>query len=482
MTSEEWGHLLEPRELPDEQRMLRAVLASVSAGSTGVGSGAMTDVLAAVDRVLPSVRADLERLVAIPSISSDPDHGGDVEASAAYVAERLRELGGQVEIVAEGGKPAVIGRFRGPEGAPTVTLYAHHDVQPVGDPAQWTSRPFTATQRGDRLFGRGAADDKGGFGVHLAALRAFDGKPPVHVTVFVEGEEEIGSPTLPAIFERHGDKLACDVFVIADSGNWAQGEPAFTTTLRGMAELYVEVATLDHGLHSGQFGGLVPDALLVLTRMLASLHDEDGSVAVAGLVAGAAPDLDYPEDRLRAESGVLPGVRFIGTGSVVSRMWTQPAITVIGIDTVPVAQASNTLIPRARAKLSIRIAPGDKAERAQGLVSEHLHRHVPFGAQVTITPGAGGPASRMPLEGRYADIARAAFTEAWGIAPVEMGMGGSIPLAGMFQQLHPDALVVASAVVDPDSRMHSTDESLHLGDFEKACKAEALFLQRLAGA
>ena len=440
----------------------------------------MTDVFAAVDRVLPSVRDDLEQLIAIPSISSAPAHADDVAASAAYVAQCLRELGGEVEIIAEGGHPAVIGRFPGPQGTPTVTLYAHHDVQPTGDQGQWTSAPFTATQRGERLFGRGAADDKGGFGVHLAALRAYDGKPPVNVTVFVEGEEEIGSPTLPAIFERHGDKLACDVFVIADSGNWAQGEPAFTTTLRGMAELYVEVATLDHGLHSGQFGGLVPDALLVLTRMLASLHDEDGSVAVGGLIGDAGPDLDYPEDRLRAESGMLPGVEFIGTGSAVSRMWTQPAITVIGIDTVPVEQASNTLLPSARAKISIRIAPGDKPERAQALVGEHLRRHAPFGAQVTITPGESGPASTMVLEGAYADVAREAYAEAWGVAPVEMGMGGSIPLAGMFQQLHPEALVLASAVVDPESRMHSTDESLHLGDFEKACKAEALFLHRLA--
>lgn len=442
----------------------------------------MTDVLAAVDRVLPSVRAALEGLVAIPSISSDPAHAADVEASAAYVADRLRELGGEVEVITEGGKPAVLGRFAGPEGTPTVTLYAHHDVQPVGDPAEWTTAPFTPTQRGERLFGRGAADDKGGFGVHLAALRAFDGKPPVNVTVFVEGEEEIGSPTLPVIFERHGDRLACDVFVIADSGNWAQGKPAFTTTLRGMAELYVDVATLDHGLHSGQFGGLVPDALMVLTRLLASLHTEEGSVAVEGLIATEGPDLDYPEDRLRAETGVLPGVEFIGTGSAVSRMWTQPAITVIGIDTVPVDKASNTLLPRARAKISIRIAPGDKPDRAQALVAEHLRRHVPFGAQVTVTPGEGGPASTMPLQGKYAEIARAAFTEAWGIEPVEMGMGGSIPLAGMFQQLHPEALVLVSAVVDPESRMHSTDESVHLGDFEKACKAEALFLRRLADA
>ncbi len=438
------------------------------------------DLTVAIDRVLPSVREDLERLVRIPSISSDPAHAEDVSASAEFVADRLRELGAEVEIVAEGGFPAVIGRFPAPEGTPTVTLYAHHDVQPVGNPDEWTSDPFTPTEREDRLFGRGSADDKGGFGVHLAALRAFDGKPPVGVTVFVEGEEEIGSPSLARIFEKHGDKLACDVFVIADSGNWAQGEPAFTTTLRGMAELYVEVATLDHGLHSGQFGGLVPDALLVLTRMLASLHDDDGSVAVDGLVETEAPDLDYPEERLRREAGMLDGVEFIGVGSAVQRMWTKPSITVIGIDTTPVDRASNTLIPSARAKISIRVSPGDNPQRAQALVADHLRRSASFGARVTVTPGEFGAPCAMPLEGRYAELAQQAFTEAWGIAPVEMGMGGSIPLAGAFQKLHPGALILASAVVDPSSRMHSTDESLHLGDFAKACRAEALFLQALA--
>lgn len=440
----------------------------------------MTELLAAVDRVLPSVRADLEHLIGIPSVSSDSAHDEDVKASAAFVAERLAELGAEIEIVTDARHPAVIGKFPAPEGKPTVTLYAHHDVQPVGDPTRWTTAPFLAEEREGRLFGRGAADDKGGFGVHLAALRAFDGKPPVGVTVFVEGEEEIGSPSLPRIFDRHGHKLACDVFVIADSGNWAQGLPSFTTSLRGMAGITVEVATLNHGLHSGQYGGVVPDALMALTRMLASLHDDSGSVAVAGLGCTEAPDLAYPEERLRAETGLLDGVEFIGSGSMVSRMWTQPAITVIGIDTTTVDKASNTLIPSVRAKISIRVAPGDDPVRAQELVAEHLRAHAPFGAEVAVYADEVGAPSTMPLEGPYAEIAQKAYTEAWGVEPVQMGMGGSIPLARAFQELHPDALILATAVVDPDSRMHSTDESLHLGDFEKACKAETLFLQALA--
>ncbi|GAB3622728.1 M20/M25/M40 family metallo-hydrolase [Mariniluteicoccus endophyticus] len=441
----------------------------------------MSEIAAAVDRVLPSVRETLAELIAIPSISSDPERADDVRRSADFVAQQLRDVGcPDVEVVTEGGHPAVIGRFPAPEGRPTVTLYAHHDVQPTGDEAKWTTGPFEATERGDRLYARGAADDKGGIGVHLAALRAFDGKPPVGVTVFVEGEEEIGSPSLGRIFEQHGHKLACDVFVIADSGNWEVGKPAFTSTLRGMADITVEVATLDHALHSGQYGGLVPDAMLALVRTLDSLWDERGNVAVEGLVRGAGPDLDYPQDRLRAETGVLDGAEFIGDDSAVSRMWTKPSVTIIGVDTTPVAKASNTLIPSARAKLSLRIGPGDDPVRAQEAVARHLEAHAPFGARITVTGGDYGHPCEIPFEGPYAEAAQAAYTEGFGVEPVRIGMGGSIPLTQEFMQLHPDAMVLVTAVVDPDSRMHGIDESLHLGDFAKACRAEALFLKELA--
>src|SRR5450759_216530 len=311
--------------------------------------GSMPDLAAAVARQIPRAVDDVVRLVAIPSVSSQPDHAADVDATARAVADHLTELGcPDVQIVAEGGKPAVIGRFEGPAGAPRVCLYAHHDVQPVGDPAIWENPGFEATRRGDRLFGRGAADDKGGIGVHLAALRAFSRDLPVGVTVFVEGEEEIGSPSLGAIIAAHSEQLRADAYVITDSGNWDVGVPAFTTTLRGVCDCVVEVATLDHAIHSGQYGGIVPDAVTALCRLLATLHHEDGSVAVDGLVPAPDSDLDYPEDRLRAESGVLDGVAYLGSGSITSRIWSQPSITVIGIDAPSVAEASNTLFPSAQ--------------------------------------------------------------------------------------------------------------------------------------
>ncbi|MBA8792439.1 acetylornithine deacetylase/succinyl-diaminopimelate desuccinylase-like protein [Friedmanniella endophytica] len=436
----------------------------------------------AVETVLPGVVADLERLVAIPSVSADPARADDVRRSAEAVAGLLRDTGcPDVRVVAaEGGQPAVIARYPAPAGMPTVCLYAHHDVQPTGDRALWGSDPFTADRRGDRLFGRGIADDKGGLAVHLAALRAFDGKPPVGVTLFIEGEEEIGSPTLRTLIDEHRDLLAADVYVIADSGNWEVGTPAFTTTLRGLAEVYVELRTLDHALHSGQYGGVAPDALTAMCRLLACLHDDRGNVAVPGLHAEPGPDLVYPPERLAAESGVLDGVDYLGEGSVVERLWTKPAIAVIALDATPVAQASNTLVAAARAKISIRLAPGDDATRATAAVIDHLRAHVPWGAQLTATPGENGEPSRIPFEGPYAEAARGAFAQAWGVEPVFVGQGGSIPMVADFQQRFPDATVLVTAVCDPDSRMHGADESLHLGDFGRACRSEALFLAACA--
>lgn len=433
-----------------------------------------------IDRVLPGVLNDLAEFVAIPSVSALADHHEHVSTSAQWVADRLTEVGcPDVRIVVEGGQPAVIGRFPAPEGAPTVCLYAHHDVQPTGAEQEWSSDPFAVRSANGRLFARGVADDKGGVMVHLAALRAFDGRPPVGVTVFVEGEEEIGSPTLGALLERHRSLLAADVYVIADSGNWNVGEPALTTTLRGLVDCTVEVATLDHALHSGQYGGAVPDALTTLCRLLATLHDDAGNVAIKGLGADPDPAVDYPEARLRAEAGVLDGVQLIGEGALAGRLWSRPSATVLAIDATPVVDASNTLAPRARAKVSVRIPPTTDPARAMTALTDHLRSHAPWGAHVTVSDGSYGPGAVVALDGPIGEAARAAFVQAWGREPVAMGQGGSIPMVGDFQQVFPQASVLVTAVCDPDSRMHGIDESLHVDDFARACRAEALLLQAL---
>jgi len=438
---------------------------------------------AAVRDVMPSVRADLEALVRIPSVSADPARREDVRRSAEATADLFRAEGfDDVRILSSGGgAPAVVARRPAPDGAPTVLLYAHHDVQPVGDPADWDSAPFEPTERGDRLYGRGAADDKAGIAAHLAAVRTHGADLPVGVTVLVEGEEEIGSPTLEAFLEEHQSLLAADVIVIADSGNWDIGVPALTTSLRGLVDCFVEVRTLDHAVHSGMYGGAVPDAVGAMVRLLASLHDDEGNVAVQGLHSGPAADVDYPEERIRAESGIKDGVRLIGTGPVVERMWTKPAISVIGFDATRTADASNTLIPSVKAKISVRLAPGDNTGEAMQRLREHLEAHVPWGAELTFIPGDAGEPTRIEASGPAYDAARAAFRDAWdGVEPVDMGVGGSIPFIAAFREGFPEAAVLVTGVEDPDTRAHGANEGLHLAEFERVCLAEALLLHNLA--
>lgn len=443
----------------------------------------MTDSLrAAVDRVLPAVRADLEDLVRIPSVSADPERAHEVRRSAEATADLLRAAGfDDVQILsAAGGAPAVVAHRPAPEGAPTVLLYAHHDVQPEGTRADWRTEPFEPTERGDRLYGRGAADDKAGIAAHLAAVRAHDGEPPVGVTVFVEGEEEVGSPTLEAFLAEHRDRLAADAIVLADSMNWDVGVPALTTSLRGLVDCEVEVRTLSHAVHSGLYGGAVPDALTTMSRLLSSLHDDEGNVAVAGLTQAPAPDLDYPMERFRAESAILDGVELVGSGSIVERLWSRPAITVVAIDAPRVDEASNTLAPACRAKISMRVAPGEDPDKAMDALVTHLEQHAPWGARVNVTRGETGAPSRIDATGPVYDAARDAFREAWdGVEPVDVGIGGSIPFIASFMDAFPDAAILVTGVEDPDTRAHGANEGLHLAEFERVCLAEALLLDRL---
>lgn len=441
------------------------------------------DVREAVDRVLPGVRADLERLVRVPGVAFPGFDHAQVDRSAELVAGLCREAGvSDVRMVrVDGGQPAVIARIPAPPGAPTVLLYAHHDVQPEGAAAGWDTPPFEPTERDGRLYGRGAADDKAGITAHLAALRAFDGRPPVGVTLFVEGEEECGSPSLDRFLREYADLLAADVLVLADSGNWDIGTPALTTSLRGLADCYVEVRTLEHPVHSGMYGGVVPDALTALCRVLATLHDEAGNVAVPGLHEAGPTGVDMPEDRLRAESSMLDGVQLIGAGSITERNWNKPAVSVIGIDCPSVRDASNTLVASARAKVSLRLAPGQDAEAAMAALVGHLEANVPWGARVTVTRGELGEPYRTDAAGPAYDAARDAFRTAWdGTEPVDMGIGGSIPFIAEFAEAYPKAAILVTGVEDPDSRAHGANESLHLGEWRRACLAEALLLARLA--
>jgi acetylornithine deacetylase/succinyl-diaminopimelate desuccinylase-like protein len=441
-----------------------------------------TDLRTRVQAILPGIRRDLEDLVRIESVSADPARASEVQRSAEAVRDLFAAEGFDAEILAEaGGAPAVVaakGSRR--SDAPTVLLYAHHDVQPENDHADWNSPPFEPTERDGRLYGRGAADDKAGIVAHLAAARVFEDDLPVHLIVFVEGEEEVGSESLAPFLAAHADRLRADVIVIADSSNFDIGVPALTTSLRGLVRADVEVRTLTHAVHSGMWGGLVPDALIALSRLVASLHDDAGNVAVSGLHSGPAADVKYPEERLRAESGATTTVEWIGDGSAVERLWTRPSLSIIGLDAPRVDGSSNTLVPVARARLSLRIAPGDTTANAVRCLQMHCEQHVPWGTELRFTVVDTGEATQIDASGPAYDAARAAFTEAWdGTPPIDMGVGGSIPFIAEFIERFPGASVLVTGVEDPDTRAHGANEGLHLAEFERVVHAEALLLSKL---
>lgn len=435
-----------------------------------------------LDPLLPAAIEDLKDLVRIPSIAFEGYDQEPVRRSAEAVAELLRGAGmRQVEIESvAGGSPAVIGRSPAAPGRPTVLLYAHHDVQPTGEVSDWSSDPFEPVERDGRLYGRGAADDKAGIMAHITALRlvgeelAADG---IGVSVFVEGEEEAGSPTFRPFIEAHRDALAADLIIVADSANWAVGTPALTTSLRGLVDLVVEVRALDHAVHSGLFGGPVLDALTQLSRLLATLHDEDGTVAVEGLRRAEDPSVEMDEVDYRRDAGVVEGAELSGEGSLTARLWTRPALSVIGIDAPSVRDASNTLAPVARAKVSLRIPPGEDPERAMEALTAHLESHAPSTAQVTIHRGELGRPFSAAQSSAAMDLARRSFARAWDTEAVDTGLGGSIPFIADLLEVFPQAEVLVTGVEDPESRAHGIDESLHLGEFAKVCLAEALLLR-----
>jgi len=442
------------------------------------------DLQDAVDRVFPGIRAELESLVRIPSVSAEGAGSPAMRAAAERVRALLADAGLRAELVeVPGAPPAVLGVADGPPDAPRVLLYAHYDVQPSGPIEAWTTDPWEPTERAGRLYGRGASDDKSGVATHLGVLRAYREASlplPVGVTVIVEGEEELGSPHAAALLDACGDRLAADAIVIADSEHWAVGHPALTVSLRGLVDAVVEVRTLQSGVHSGQFGGAIPDALMTLSRLLATLHDDEGRPAVAGLLRAADPAVEVEEDEVRRTAGVREGVSLIGEGPLASRLWGQPAISVLAIDAPRISEAINQLVPVARAKVSVRIAPGEEPERAMDALVAHLEAHVPWGAEVTVTRGSAAPAFALGERGTAFSAFADGMEAAWGVKPAEIGIGGTIPLVSMLAERFPQAAVLLTGVGEPTSHIHGPDESQDLGELRRSILAEAIALQNLA--
>ncbi|OQD56901.1 dipeptidase [Streptomyces phaeoluteigriseus] len=440
-----------------------------------------------VASLMPRAKAELTELVAFRSVADfDQFPRAESEAAANWIAAALRAEGFQDVSLLDtpDGTQSVYGFLPGPEGAKTVLLYAHYDVQPPLDEAGWATPPFELTERDGRWFGRGTADCKGGFIMHLLALRALraNGGVPVHVKVIVEGSEEQGTGGLERYAEEHPELLAADTIVIGDAGNFRVGLPTVTSTLRGMTMMRVRIDTLAGNLHSGQFGGAAPDALGALIRVLDSLRAEDGSTTVDGLTdAPAWQGLQYDEEQFRKDAKVLDGVELIGSGTVADRIWARPAVTVLGIDCPPVVGATPSVQSSARALISLRVPPGVDAAEATKLLEAHLEAHTPWGARVrTEQIGQGQPFSADTTSPAYAAMAEAMAVAYPGQEMQYAGQGGSIPLCNTLAALYPRAEILLIGLSEPEAQIHAVNESVSPEELERLSVAEALFLRTYA--
>ena len=448
--------------------------------------------LEAAESGIPAALADLGRLVRIQGIAWPAFDQEQLQLSARAIADlaegtgvfdEVRILTAPIPGTDEHGQPAILATRAARNGRPTVMLYAHHDVQPPGDEALWETPPFEPTVRDGRLYGRGAADDKAGVMAHIASLRALrevaGDDLDLGIVLFIEGEEEFGSRSFGSFLAENAEAMRSDVIVVADSGNWDSETPAVTVSLRGNAKFHLTVRTLAHASHSGMFGGAVPDAMLATIKLLSTLWDDQGAVAVEGLAAREAETPDYAETTLRDEAGLPEGVSPIGEGTILSRIWNKPSITVTGIDFTSVEAASNTLSPEVTVVVSARVAPGQDATEAYAAIESHLRAHAPFGAELTFSETDLGDGFLVDTSGWAVADARAAMRDGYGKDPVDLGIGGSIPFISDLVRQFPGAQILVTGVEDPHSRAHSPNESLHLETFRNAVRSEALLLGRI---
>jgi acetylornithine deacetylase/succinyl-diaminopimelate desuccinylase-like protein len=439
----------------------------------------------AVESLMPQLRDDLTRLVAIPSVSEwgfpEQTRPALLQAHQAVI-ELFRDAGvesfGSLEL--EGTAPVIIGEIPAPEGAPTVLLYGHYDVVPPGDEELWTSPPYEATERDGAIYGRGAADSKSNILVHVGALRAWDGKPPVGIKLLIEGQEEVGSPLEDGYPAANPEPFLADAILVADGGSIRAGQPSLTVSLRGDARLTVEARTLASNKHSGQYGGAAPDALAVLIRALSSLWDGNGDVAVDGLRREEWRGESYTEEEFRALAEIESGMPIVGTGGIGSKIWSGPGITVLGIDCPAVDGAAAAVQSQARAVLNVRVHPEQPAAEAQALVIRHLEAQRPFGVPLDVTAGSTGDGFRARSSGPAWDAMVAAMSAAWGAETVEIATGGAIPLVKAMSEGVPDAAMFVFGATDSFANIHGPDERLLVDEWERAVLAEALFFQELA--
>ena len=440
------------------------------------------DIRERIRTMVPGARDELAELVAIRSVADPRQFPPEECAKAAeWVRARFAAAGfADARLVrTPDGSDAVVGtRQTTDTDAPTVLLYAHYDVQPPLEESAWRTPPFELTDVDGRWAGRGAADCKGNIMMHLLALRALGDDVSVHLKLVVEGSEEQGTGGLERFVEANPDLLAADAILVCDTGNAAVGRPAATISLRGFANVVVRVQALRSEIHSGMFGGPAPDALAALVAILASLRSEDGSTAIDGLDDDQSWSGEpYTAEQFRADAGVLPGVDLLGDGSVADELWARPALTILGIDCPPVVGSTAAIVPRAAARLNLRVPPGMDARAARDALATHLRRHAPWNVQVEVETEAIGQPFRAATDGAAYRALAASLRSAYGVVPTTLGQGGSIPLCNVFADTYPGAEIILLGVEEPLALIHAPNESVDPSEIEKLAIAEAIFLR-----
>ena len=414
----------------------------------------------------------LSELVAIESVSSDQNHQEDVMKSAEYVEKLFLELGLETKVATSGNsRPAVLAKTAIDPEKKTVLLYAHHDVQPVGDIDKWKTEPFTPQIIDGRLYGRGSGDNKAGVVTHYEVVKALKDNLPVNIKVFIEGEEEIGSPCMAEFLDEYQDDLEADVIIIADSGNIKIGTPTVTTSLRGLVDGVIVVEQPMRAVHSGLGGGVVPDAFMVLSKIIASFHNEKGELQIEGLTPSDMEVLELEEKDIKEIFGSAD-INLFELDSISKRLWLEPALSILAIDAPSTDEAVNLLIPNAKAKVSLRLPPTENPEHAMKMLEEHIMKNIPWGAKVSFEPEAMGSGIVADPNKELTKILVKNFEEVWENNAAYMGVGGSIPFANDFVEKFPNAeLVLVGAGDEEMGNAHAPNESVQIEDIENLIKS-----------
>ena len=441
------------------------------------------------------IRGELFDYLRIPSVSARSEHDGDTARAAEWTAASLRAAGLQATVHATAGHPVVVGEWRGaPEGAQTVLVYGHYDVQPAEPLELWTSPPFEPTVRDGRVYARGSVDDKGQLFLHIKALEAHlqtRGSLPVNVIVLAEGEEEVGSEHLAPFIEANAERLKCDAVVISDSAMFAPGLPSILSSLRGLAYFQIDVQGPGQDLHSGSYGGAAVNPAMALARILATLHDDNGRIAIPGFhdsvgewpaaVREQMKSLPFDDEHFRQEVGA-PALGGEKGYTVLERLWTRPTCEVNGLLSGYTGEGAKTVLPaKAMAKVSCRLVPDQDPAEIERLMKAHVARVAPPGVTVTVNHLHGGKPWRAELNGPLFDAARRALASAFGKEPVITGEGGSIPVVGDFARiLGAPVLLVGFGL--PGENAHAPDEWMSMENFTKGMRAIAALWDELGHA